>query len=172
MKYQKQLIVLFFAIALISCKQEKTEESTIKNSEIIAVKTYELKPAEKNIIVKSTGLLTTENEAKYSFKIGGVIDHIYVSDGESFRKGKLLAKLKTEEIDAGFEQAKLSFEKAERDLIRLTNLYKDSVVTLEQLQNTQTAYEISKKQLQSVAFNKEYAFIYAINDGFVTKKNS
>jgi RND family efflux transporter MFP subunit len=64
----------------------------------------------------------------------------------------------------------LGLEKAERDLQRVTNLHKDKVATLEQMQNTRTAYEIAQKQLEVVAFNKQYAYIYASNKGFVTKK--
>lgn len=61
-------------------------------------------------------------------------------------------------------------EKAKRDLKRVSNLYNDKVVTLEQLQNTKTAFDIAQKQLEVVAFNKQYAYIYALNSGFVTKK--
>ncbi len=170
MNYKNSILITVIAINVMACKNDKTVDSISSNTETIAVKTYALQKEEGKITINSTGMLSTENEAKYSFKTGGVIDRIYVNEGEFFVKGKLLAKLKIDEIDAGFIQAKLGKEKAERDLQRITNLYKDSVATLEQLQNTKTAYEIATKQLEAVSFNKEYAFIYATNDGFVTKK--
>ncbi len=164
------ILIIAITINLMACQENKLVESKLENTETIAVKTYALLQEEGRLIINSTGMLSTENEAKYAFKIGGVIDRIYVSEGESFVKGKLLAKLKIEEIDAGFVQVKLGKEKAERDLQRITNLYNDSVATLEQLQNTKTAYEIAVKQFDAVSFNKEYAFIYATSNGFVTKK--
>lgn len=170
MNYKSKILLALLALNLISCKEEKQEENKLTNNETIAVKIYQLKQSEGAINIACTGLLTTENEAKYAFKIGGIIDRIYVSEGEFFKKGKLLASLKTDEIEAGFMQAKLGRDKAERDLQRITNLYEDSVATLEQLQNTKTAFEIAQKQLEAIQFNKEYAFIYAANDGFVTKK--
>ncbi|WP_194972605.1 efflux RND transporter periplasmic adaptor subunit [Aquiflexum lacus] len=170
MKLKKLILILIFSLNLLGCKKEENSENEFNVSETIAVSTFKVVQSESRVKIKSTGMLTTENEAKYGFKIGGVIDRILVNEGEYFKKGKLLATLKTEEIDAGFEQAKLGLEKAERDLRRLSNLYKDSVATLEQFQNTKTAFEISQKQLESVAFDKKYAFIYATSDGFVTKK--
>ena len=168
MKYQ--IATLLLVINLIACKEHEKAESNIPVSRVVSVKTFQLQQSQGLVEIKSTGMLTTENEAKYAFKIGGVIDRIFVNEGQSFKKGNLLAKLKIEEIDAGFMQAKLGTEKAERDLQRVINLYKDSVATLEQVQNTKTAYDIAKKQLEAVAFNKSYAYIYASSDGFVTKK--
>lgn len=173
MKFKKQLLILLVAIAvsISACNQQSpSEEKAVFSTESIAVKTHRLQPSEGAVKIISTGMLATENEAKYAFKIGGVIDRINVSEGQSFKKGSLLASLKIEEIEAGFLQAQLGLEKTERDLARITNLYQDSVATLEQLQNTRTAYEIAKKQLEAVAFNKSYAYIYAANDGFVTRK--
>jgi RND family efflux transporter MFP subunit len=170
MNFKNQWGIFFMALHFISCKQETPVENKLASAETIAVKTFPLQQSEDFVTITGTGILTTENEAKLGFKIGGVIDHIYVNEGEWFKKGKLLASLKMAEIDAGFLQAKLAKEKAERDLNRISNLYKDSVATLEQLQNIKTAFEIALRQLEAVSFNKEYAFIYAGSDGFVSKK--
>lgn len=155
---------------LSACQEASQKPKTLANAEVIAVKTFSLQNIEQNTQIEATGILGTENEAKYSFKIGGVIDKILVAEGQFFSQGMLLASLKPNEIDAGVIQAQLGLEKAERDLTRITNLYKDSVATLEQLQNTKTAYEIAKKQLDAVSFNRSYAYIYATTNGFVTKK--
>ena len=169
MKNYNSIYMLALAISIGACNGQKIEKEAL-GSETIAVKTYLLQQSEKVILVSTSGLITTENEARYAFKIGGVIDQIVVQEGQSFTRGSLLASLRIDEIESGFMQAKLGMEKAARDLGRITNLYKDSVATLEQLQNTQTAYDIAKMQLDAVAFNKEFASIYAVSDGFVTKK--
>lgn len=158
-------------VVLFAACSSKTEE--IKQSfspETISVKTTQLTSTESHNTVTATGLLTTENEARYSFKIGGVIDRIYVNEGETFKKGQLLATLKLTEIDAGLAQASIGFEKAQRDYQRVKNLYKDSVTTLEQLQNTKTNLDLAQKNLDAIEFNKKYAYIYSSADGFVTKK--
>ncbi len=170
MKAFNSWYLLVVPLALLSCSEQKPAAQPLQQLETITVKTFAVAQAEGQINISSTGMLTTEREARYAFKIGGVIERVFVEEGASFKKGELLAKLKIDEIEAGYAQAKLGLEKAERDLKRVKQLHNDSVATLEQLQNTQTAYDIAKQQLESVAFNKEYAYIYASSDGFVARK--
>src|SRR5580692_5922501 len=61
---------------------------------IIAVKVASVNPELFMDSVRATGLVTTENEANLSFKMGGVIDRIYVNEGQSVTAGELLASLK------------------------------------------------------------------------------
>lgn len=163
-------IVLVGIIALSACGNNKEKKQNELLVETISVKTAQVQTKTSRTVISTTGLITTQNEAKYAFKIGGVIDKIYVKEGQFFKKGELMARLKLTEIDASLSEAKLGFEKAQRDYLRVKNLYKDSVATLEQLQNTKTGLDIAQKQLDAVTFNQKYACIYAANAGFVTQK--
>ncbi|WP_396179088.1 efflux RND transporter periplasmic adaptor subunit [Flavobacterium sp.] len=167
MKNIKYLFV-FATLAIMSCSDKK--ESKTNETEIIAVNLFELQNSQSTSNIETSGLITTENETKLSFKIGGVIDKIFVKEGQSFKAGQLLATLKQTEVEAQVIQAQLALEKSKRDFSRITNLYKDSVATLEQLQNTKTGLEIAEKTLQQASFNKKYAYIYATSAGFVGKK--
>ena len=170
MNQKLTFFILIIACIFYSCNSDHLIDNSLSYPEPIAVTTYQLQASESRVKIHRTGILTTENEVNYAFKIGGVIDRIFVNEGDFFKRGKLLATLKIDEIDAGFIKANLNLEKAERDFKRITNLYKDSVATLEQLQDTKTAFEIAQKQLETVSFNRDFAFIYAGFDGFVTKK--
>ncbi len=99
-----------------------------------------------------------------------MIDRIFVKEGDRITKGQLLATLKSTEISAQVQQVQLSLDKATRDYQRASNLYKDSVATLEQLQNAKTGLDIAKQNFQQVSFNQQYSKIYATQDGFVVKK--
>lgn len=165
------LLLVTATILLSSCGGKQTKEDTAKfAAETIPVKTTPVERLESSSSIASTGLLSTENEARYSFKIGGVIERININEGQFFKKGQLLATLKITEIDAQVTQANLGYEKAKRDYTRANNLYRDSVATLEQLQNAKTGLDIAQKTVDAAVFNKKYAYIYAGADGFVTKK--
>jgi RND family efflux transporter MFP subunit len=169
----KFIIRTAFALSLAvlaACKQGKKDDMGMLLLKVIPVKTIQPSSADSVALIKATGLITTEEEAKCAFKIGGVIDHIYVKEGQRFHKGQLLASLKQSEIESALLQAQLNLDKAHRDYLRAGNLYKDSVATLEQLQNSKTALDVAQNQLDAVAFNKQYAFIYAEQDGFVATK--
>ena len=133
-------LILASTIMLSACsskQKENTKNTTV--SGVIPVKIQAVQYAQSTNAITATGLVSTENEAKYAFKIGGVIEKIFVSEGQTFAKGQLLGSLKITEIESQVAQAKLGVEKSERDFQRATNLYRDSVATLEQLQNSKTA---------------------------------
>jgi len=170
MPKQATPFLLTAAVILLSCGSDDPIDAALGGTERIAVKTLVLEDQEAARAVNGTGILTTADEVRHAFKIGGVIDRIYVDEGDIFTKGSLLATLKTDEIDAGLAQAQLGLDKAQRDLTRVTNLFRDSVATLEQYQNAQTAFDLAKEQRDAISFNSSYAYVYADFDGFVTKK--
>ena len=134
MKKIQLLSILAVVSVLYSCKEEDKAKNSLGEADVIPVKISSVAALGLPKIINATGLVSTENEAKYSFKTGGVINRIFVDEGQFFRKGQLLATLNSTEISAGLMQSNLSVEKAQRDYHRAVNLYKDSVYTLEQLQ--------------------------------------
>jgi len=64
----------------------------------------------------------------------------------------------------------LGYEKSVRDFGRVENLYKDSVATLEQYQNAKTGMEVAARQFDAAKFNRSYAEIRAVNNGYVLRK--
>ena len=165
-----QLLSLAAILVLYSCKEQDKVKNPLGEADIIPVKISSVSALGLAQKISATGLVSTENEAKYSFKIGGVISRVFVEEGQFFRKGQLLATLNSTEISAGLTQASLNVDKTQRDYERAVSLYKDSVYTLEQLQNTKTALDIALKEKETVAFNEHYSKIYAASDGFVSKK--
>jgi RND family efflux transporter MFP subunit len=67
-------------------------------------------------------------------------------------------------------QADHSYQKAVRDFQRVKNLYRDSVATLEQLQNAETGLAVAREQLDAAAFNRSFSQIHAPASGFVLRK--
>jgi membrane fusion protein, multidrug efflux system len=168
----KYIVTVFImAVVAVACGSHAAEENKIvPKTEIIPVKLAAITSDSNSNNIKVSGLLSTENEARLSFKIGGIIENILVKEGQFVKKGQLLATLKSTEIASQVQQVQLSVEKAQRDYQRASNLYKDSVATLEQLQNAKTGVDIARQSLQQVSFNKQYANIYAPNNGFIVKK--
>ncbi|MDH3711110.1 MAG: efflux RND transporter periplasmic adaptor subunit, partial [Cyclobacteriaceae bacterium] len=76
------------------------------------------------------------------------------------------------EISAQVNQAQNAVDKAARDLTRIQNLYKDSVATLEQLQDLQTVHQVAQADLRIASFNQKYARIKAPFAGKVLKRHA
>lgn len=161
--------IFFFFIAIVvflQCNQKKTDE--IKDV-VVPVRLASVIQKEMSKPVIASGRLSTSAEMKLSFKIGGIVDAIYVSEGQKVKKGTLLATLKVDEIEAKVKQAKAGYEKAKRDFIRAQNLYRDSVATLEQLQNAETGLNVAENNLKIAQFNLDHARIIAPEKGVVLK---
>jgi len=167
MKNKRLLCVSVFMLLLNGCGNETTQ--TPKN-EVVRVRIMNIEPERVSIPVYSTGILASAEEIRLSFKTGGIIAEINAREGVSVRKGDILATLNLAEINANAELARNGYEKALRDYTRAKNLYADTVVTLEQLQNTTTALNIAKSNLEIVKFNLLHSAIKAPSDGTVLRQ--
>lgn len=170
----KQLIYLFLfgaALTLASCGGADTNSKTsAPRIESIPVKVAALAPEAVRTPITASGLFTTNEETMLSFKTGGIVSSVLVDEGDVVQQGQVLATLDLTEINAQVQQANIAFEKAERDLARVEKLYRDSVATLEQLQNARTGRDIAREQLNGARFNERFSEIRAPRSGTVLGK--
>lgn len=162
------LLALAMVTVVAACgKQEKPEDKKTPGQEPIPVQLTPVNQVSAQRPIEVGGLLGTENEARLSFKTGGIIQRISVKVGDAVRRGQILATLDMTEINAAVNQAQLGFEKAQRDYNRVQALHRDSVATLEMLQNAQTGLDFARQTLESAKFNQSHSTITATADGHV-----
>ena len=154
------------------CGEKSVASSNIPTveDERIPVRTSTVQQRTIALPIHASGILSSSAEQRLSFKVGGVIRKIYVDEGDVVRSGQLLAILDKTEIDAQVNQAQQGLAKAERDLNRVTGLYKDSSATLELLENATTGRDIAKETARIATFNQQYAEIRATRGGKIIKK--
>lgn len=157
-----------FVLLFSSCGNRKPVQPG--NEEIPYVRVITPEVREVSIPVRATGILSLSDEVKLSFKTGGIIESVNVSEGQKVKKGQLLASLNLAEIRAAHSQARNAFEKAERDFERAGNLFRDSVATLEMKQNASTALEVARSNMEVAGFNLEHSAITAPSDGVILKQ--
>ena len=160
-------LAILFISSLYACRQ--ASEETIA-PETARIKLAEVIHEKMSFPVRTSGLVVPAKEVKLSFKTGGIIGAIYADDGTRVKHGTLLAALDLSEIEAQVKQAVNGFDKALRDYNRAKNLYADSVVTLEQLQNSETAMSVAKATLEAATFNRDHSSIYAPDDGVILRR--
>ncbi len=165
----KKIVTITFLLLIVlsSCKKEEDKNEIEK---AIPVRIVKVESKSTSIPIHSSGKLSSISETKLSFKTGGIVQHIFVEEGETVKRGQVLASLNLEEIQAKVNQAKVGFDKAERDFLRIEALYQDSVVTLEQFQNITSALEVAKANLQIANFNLNHSKIIAPTNGKILKR--
>jgi multidrug efflux system membrane fusion protein len=160
-------ILLICMILFCSCKPFKNPEQI---SDSVIIQTVPVQAVELKIPIHTAGRISSKEEMKLSFKVGGLIEKILVEEGEKVSKGTVLARINMSEIEAQVNQCRLALEKAKRDFDRANNLFKDSVATLEQFQNAKTMVELSENNLRVAEFNRKYSSIVAPCEGTILKK--
>jgi len=160
------LAVTFASLGLIACDSTETETAPAPTPvRVAAAQTGPAAPA-----IRTNGVLANKDEFRLSFKVGGVIKRISVREGDRVREGQRLAEIEQTEINAQVEQARQSFEKAQRDVERGERLYADKVISLEQLEDLRTQRAVAEAALNAAEFNWNYAAIVAPSDGTVLRK--
>ncbi|MBL8200855.1 MAG: efflux RND transporter periplasmic adaptor subunit [Chromatiales bacterium] len=120
--------------------------------------------------VLTSGVITTREELRLSFKVAGIIRRIGVNEGEAVTAGQPLAALDLTEVDARLEQARQLADKAERDLVRSTKLRADEVISEEELEAIRTQAAVARAALRAAEFNRDFSTILAPRDGIVLRK--
>jgi membrane fusion protein, multidrug efflux system len=126
----------------------------------------------ETVEIHSSGILTSKQISKLAFKSGGIVSRMYVDNGSFVKKGQVLASIDMTEMESRTKQADFALEKAERDLQRVKNLYSDTVATLEQLQNSTSAYNVALDNSTIARYNLQFSRIVAPTDGRIIAKLS
>lgn len=154
-------------IALAGCRSGGDGEAT---ETAIHVRMAPVVLEETSPAIHTSGRLSSPVEARLSFKVGGIIKELNFREGEEVREGEILAGLMLDEIAARARQAQSAYEKAERDYRRAGNLYADSVITLERLQDAETGLTLARSNKEIAEFNLRHSSIRAPADGNILKR--
>lgn len=164
-KYAGALIIALFCLGACSPPEQKTQVE----KRAVPVEIERLEARDYKVPVRVSGLLATTTQMKLSFKTGGIVSRLNVREGTAVSAGDILAVLDLSEIMAQVNQAEIGLEKSIRDMERARNLYQDSVVTLEQYQNAESAWELARSQKLIADFNLQHSRIIAPADGKIMK---
>ena len=138
--------------------------------EAVAVTVEQVKHEQRGQPIRNSGRISHKNEMRLSFKTGGLIEMINVEEGDEVTAGQVLARLDLEEIDAQQKRAAANYNKVAADLERFSQLYDDALVSLQVMQNAQSANDSAAAELQIVNFNKKLSVIRAPADGRILKR--
>ena len=152
--------------ASLSVVDSVQAKETVSRS--VDVQTVSYQKAARPIHVSA--LLAYKSTQKLAFKVGGPVAEILVEEGDAVKKGQLLARLDTEEVQARVQEAEARFDNATRNVERLEKLYRNKVVSLDQLQDAETDLDVARSQLSVARFNLRYSNIQAPQDGRIIRR--
>lgn len=166
-KITHSLATLIFILILAGCNSSAQSPQPVPTT---AVRTADVIHEARSLPIRTSGRLAPKAEIDLSFKTDGLIRQFLVDEGQAVRAGQLLAQLDLSEIEAQVQQAESALEKSARDAERVAALHRDSVATLEQLQDSRTAVSMARSALTIAAFNRQHSEICAPADGRIMRR--
>lgn len=112
-----------------------------RSTKIDAVKVKKQDYTEKILV---TGTIQAKNFSILTSGINGVIENIYIREGQPVTKGSIVAKLNTQEIEADIAKVKALYEKSKYDLEVISSVSLENAKA--QLKSAQINYDISKRE--------------------------
>jgi RND family efflux transporter MFP subunit len=162
---------LCLSALLAGCAQSAAHPAALP----AAARTVRAVPVQEAVLgrsIRAVGVLEPKDKLTLAFKVGGVVARVAVEEGDTVRRGTVLAELDRTEIEATVARVAQAEAKAARDRERTKALYADDVATLEQLEDATTALEVARADLATARFNERYARIEAPADGFVVRRSA
>lgn len=164
----KTITAMISIMVLAACSPKAPEETPMAELRAVKTVTVQQGPAAQRIEIPGVGAF--RDETRLSFKVAGVIDQIQVREGDTVKKGQILAVLNQQEVNALVSQANAASTKAERDLARGKALRAEEVISQVQLDNLETAAQAARAQLSQSQFQKQTAQIVSPAAGVVLKR--
>lgn len=112
-----------------------------RSTKIDAVKVKKQDYTEKILV---TGTIQAKNFSILTSGINGVIENIYIREGQPVTKGSIIAKLNTQEIEADIAKVKALYEKSKYDLEVVSSVSLENAKA--QLKSAQFNYDISERE--------------------------
>jgi len=169
------LLAVFAALGLSAALAGCSQSGAHAAAPAVDARTVRVVPVQEAVLarpIRAVGVLEPKDKLTLGFKVGGVVARVAVEEGDTVRRGAVLAELDRTEIEATVARAVQAEAKAARDRERTRALYADDVATLEQLEDATTALEVARADLSTARFNARYARIEAPADGFVVRRSA
>ena len=164
----KVIHIILIGVTITACRSGKHQVAVTSATPVVTVVNPLYKAPE--YVIAASGVITSSLQSDLSFKSAGMVEDVLVTEGQYVQKGQLLARLNTVELEAQLLQADYKLGQYQRDIQRLDALVKDTVATLEQLQNTHTALATSQAQKDALLYIKAQSALYAPASGIILKK--
>jgi len=134
--------------------------------------------------ITASGTINPVTQVNVGTEVSGKIARLYKDFNDTVKKGELLAKLDTSNLEMALEDARIELRKAQLsanenliDLNSAKELYEQDMVALFELQKTQYTYDVSMENIEKAKFNVQRAetnlnnaIIYSPIDGVIISR--
>lgn len=179
----KVWVVLISIVLLIAVFPQlwSTFDEEKQTEKVIPVKVLEVKEEIEFETLEYIGVVDAQSIKKVGFKMSGVLEKLYFSEGESIENGDILAQLDTKDIILAVEaaennrnSAKIAYEFAQENYEKVVQLFEAGAVSMQEkdkakveMENLESSYSNARIDYENKLNNLEDTTIKTDISGFV-----
>lgn len=166
------VVLIALAVASYGCggNSQSKENGEKDKDPVVPVEVAAVKSGDISAYFTGTATVEAEEETGVVAKVSGVVEEIYVEEGDFVKAGTVLAKLDDEMIAVQLEQAKADMRKQENNYQRNQNLHEKSLVSTEVFQQVKFEYERQKAAYALAELSLKYTSIRTPISGVVAER--
>ena len=177
MKNRRKLLpaiiaLMILAIASYGCggDSQSKENGEEDKDPVVPVEVGAVKTGDISAYFTGTATVEAEEETGVVAKVSGVVEELYVEEGDFVKAGTVLAKLDDEMIAVQLDQAKAEMRKQENNFERNKDLHEKQLVSTEVFQQVQFEYERQKAVYALAELSLKYTSIKTPISGVVAER--
>lgn len=166
------LLLASLAFTQTACNQEGQSKDKPKTDSLVTipVEVATVSVGDVSAYYTATATLQAEFEAQVVANLGGLVNEIYVEEGDKVKAGQLLAKLDDRQYKLEVDRADASLRKLENDYKRNKELFDKGLISSETYDNARFQYEQQKASLELAKLNFTFTKIIAPIDGVISER--
>ena len=171
MKRVTIILSITAVMTLIGCKKERSSESHLmQRSKEIRVETIIATSDESEKILNYSGIIVPYMKTSLSFRLPGMVERIYVDEGDQVRKDQILAELDKATIKSSYEMALAMQYQAQDAYDRLKKVYDKGSLPEIQWEEIKSQLKQANSSLEIASQNLEKTVIISPKSGIIGLK--
>lgn len=154
---------LLLSLLLVSCGKDAPKGPSRMEGPR-PVKVFTVKRERVPQLLEFTATLEPRQEALIVPRVSGLIERVYVREGDWVKKGQVLAQIEKTDFElalrqalASLKEAEISYEQAKRDFDRYKELLEGRVISQREFEGVKVQYELASARLERAKASYEEA---------------
>lgn len=168
------LLLILLSVALLNINACTDSNASDENSEddelVIPVEVSHVNRGDISAYYANTATLEAEQEATIVSKVRGILNEIYVEEGDAVQAGQVIAKLEEDQYRIEVARAKATLDRLYNDYVRNKELFDRNLISAEAYQNAQYEYEAQKSAYELAELNLENTSIKSPISGVISER--
>jgi RND family efflux transporter MFP subunit len=163
------LMLFLLTILLTPGCSKKQEVATTE--EIRPVKTMIVKAPDLGGIRHFPGRVDASKKAELAFRVAGKVEELFVNEGDSVKKGDVIAKLDPTDFQIAVNDKKATFTRAEKDYLRGKTLVKEGNISRLDYDKLESVFLSARAALELVEQQLTYTELKAPFNGTIANRH-